>query len=94
MTCNSALEKDRRHHDGTVKPEDLRVETTSERTRGMHVVDKRNRKIADDGSAPTGVSSETADNILGDDMGWLNPNKGNRINRLIKSPGVDYSVNT
>ncbi|CAH0027251.1 unnamed protein product [Clonostachys rhizophaga] len=89
LTIWYAMTRDQGVWESTAKPEDLRVETTGEWTRGMHVVDKRNRKIADDGSTPTGVSSEAADNILGDDMGWLNPNKGNRINRLVKSPGVD-----
>uniref|UniRef100_A0A8H7N531 Inosine/uridine-preferring nucleoside hydrolase domain-containing protein n=1 Tax=Bionectria ochroleuca TaxID=29856 RepID=A0A8H7N531_BIOOC len=45
---------------------------------GMHVVDKRNKKIADEGFTLTGVSSEATDNILGDDMGWLKPNQRNQ----------------
>ncbi|CAG9990785.1 unnamed protein product [Clonostachys byssicola] len=89
LTIWYAMTRDQGVWETTAKPEDLRVETTGESTRGMHVVDKRNRNIADDGSTLTGVSSELTDNILGDDMGWLNPTKGNRINRLIKSPGAD-----
>ncbi|CAH0058008.1 unnamed protein product [Clonostachys solani] len=89
LTIWHAMTRDQGGWETTIKPEDLRVETTGEWTRGMHIVDKRNRKIADDGSTLTRVGSEATDNILGDDMGWLNPSKGNRIKPLIKSPGAD-----
>ncbi|KAF4973453.1 hypothetical protein FSARC_278 [Fusarium sarcochroum] len=79
----------------TTEAEDLRVETTGEWTRGMHVIDERNRKTAIDESVSDEdilsqkVNLQDVENMPGDHMGWLNPGKGNRINRLLASPGVD-----
>lgn len=83
--------------------EDIRVETVGQWTRGMHVVDRRNRPRA--GPDPTQVKSlgaidissqfkasvpEGEENQLpADDYGWLSWNKGNRINRIVTSPGED-----
>lgn len=84
-------------------PEDIRVETAGQWTRGMHVVDRRNRRKA----GPTeqvrspgaidilnpmeGVTivTDVDDDIPGDDMGWLNPKKGNRVDRIVGTPGED-----
>lgn len=90
-------------------PEDIRVETGGQWTRGMHVVDRRNRRKA--GSAEVQVKSPGAvdisnpmeqlvigsgggddgegDIVPGDDYGWLSMSKGNRINRIVSSPGED-----
>ena len=77
------------------KLEDIRVETSGQWTRGMHVIDRRNRKKpAEAAAAVTENINEdpailTVDDVPGDDSGWLSVRKGNRINRLIASPGED-----
>ncbi|PFH61156.1 hypothetical protein XA68_18106 [Ophiocordyceps unilateralis] len=77
------------------KPEDIRIETSGQWTRGMHVVDQRLR--AKPAEASAAVSSEpcddadivTMDEVPGDTMGWLSVLKGNNINRIIASPGEE-----
>jgi inosine-uridine nucleoside N-ribohydrolase len=77
------------------KPEDIRIETCGQWTRGMHLVDRRGRaKPADrDSTVETHpedpMDAVTVDDIPGDTMGWLSPRKGNRINRMVESPGQD-----
>ena len=58
--------------------EDIRVETAAQWTRGMCVVDRRDRKRGRDG--------EDGD-VPGDTGGWLSIRKGNRLKRCIGSPG-------
>lgn len=88
-------------------PEDIRVETTGQWTRGMHVIDRRNRKKARGAKALQQVKSPGAVEILnpmesvslgneaeenevpGDDAGWLSAVRGNRVNRIVSSPGED-----
>lgn len=90
-------------------PEDIRVETAGQWTRGAHVVDRRPRKKmgpsvqvmspgAVDISNPMeslGTSEvaeppvETTGDAPGDNGSWLSLTKGNRINRMIASPGED-----
>ncbi len=87
-------------------PEDIRVETGGQWTRGMHVVDRRNRRKAGedlqvkspgavDISNPmekivVGVDNNAGyDEVPGDGYGWLSLSKGNRINRIVSSPGED-----
>ncbi len=87
-------------------PEDIRVETVGQWTRGMHVVDRRMRKKP---GAPEQVKSPGAVDIVdpmeaftvghdiqlpveqgdppGDNGSWLSLNKGNRINRIVSTPG-------
>ncbi|PHH86680.1 hypothetical protein CDD83_9890 [Cordyceps sp. RAO-2017] len=75
--------------------EDIRIETSGQWTRGMHVVDKR--RLAKPAEAATALSEDatedakvvTMDEVPGDTMGWLSVLKGNRVNRLIASPGED-----
>ncbi|KAI9734145.1 MAG: hypothetical protein M1818_006650 [Claussenomyces sp. TS43310] len=87
-------------------PEDIRVETAGQWTRGMHLIDRRNRKKASPKeevqimspgavgitnpmeSLSTGSELEY-DEVPGDSMGWLSHSKGNRVNRIISSPGED-----
>lgn len=59
--------------------EDIRVETSGQWTRGMCVVDKRNRRRrdADDGEGER----------PGDTGNWLSPSAGNRLSRCLESPG-------
>lgn len=77
------------------KPEDIRIETCGQWTRGMHVVDRRIRaKPAEkDTRLETHPSDSmdalTLDEVPGDTMGWLSVKKGNRINRILESPGFD-----
>jgi hypothetical protein len=61
-------------------PKDIRVETAGQWTRGMCIVDRRNRKRRDDG-----VEGE----VPGDTGNWLGLNAGNRIDRMVRSPGED-----
>ncbi|KAH8808366.1 Inosine/uridine-preferring nucleoside hydrolase domain-containing protein [Xylogone sp. PMI_703] len=91
-------------------PEDIRVETSGQWTRGMHVVDRRNRRKigateliqvkspgAIDISNPMDSIHLTSsipdpDQSTGptsDHGGWLHVNNGNRINRVISTPGED-----
>ncbi|KAJ9660452.1 hypothetical protein H2198_002570 [Neophaeococcomyces mojaviensis] len=59
-------------------PEDIRVECTGQWTRGMTVNDRRPRKRRDsDGEAPH------------DRGNWLGNKSGNRIERMLESPGKD-----
>ncbi len=91
-------------------PEDIRIETSGQWTRGMHVVDRRNRRRR--GGRPTeqissrGVKEinnpiegavedlsmqgdDGEGNLVGDDDGWLTEWKGNRVRRMVGSPGED-----
>ncbi|OBT92667.1 hypothetical protein VE01_09853 [Pseudogymnoascus verrucosus] len=78
-------------------PEDIRVETAGQWTRGMHIVDRRNRRKLggpkpDDASAqaqvdPSMQGDDGEGNLVNDEYGWLNVWKGNRINRIAESPG-------
>ncbi|KAK2626153.1 hypothetical protein QTJ16_004415 [Diplocarpon rosae] len=88
-------------------PEDIRIEVSGQWTRGMHLVDRRQRKKA--GAPEEQVKSPGAADITnpmeqftvahpdadvqedapGDNHSWLHPNKGNRINRIVSSPGED-----
>lgn len=91
-------------------PEDIRIETSGQWTRGMHVVDRRNRRrrgakpeqISSPGVAEINNPMETAEevdwsmqgddgegNLAGDEDGWLTAWKGNRIRRIVSSPGED-----
>lgn len=59
-------------------PEDIRIETSGQWTHGMHVSDRRGR------TRPDGI---TTSEVPGDHDGWLSLKRGNRINRLVSSPG-------
>ncbi|KAL7817719.1 nucleoside hydrolase [Trichoderma gracile] len=75
------------------KPEDLRVETVGQWTRGSYVLDKRVRSKPGEAAGELSENLDNADHLVtldevpGDTMGWLSVRKGNRIGRLIKSPG-------
>ena len=78
------------------KLEDIRVETSGQWTRGMHVVDRRVRNRPDEPKGSQIVhTDDPMDDIQldevpnNDTMGWLNVHKGNRINRIIASPGEE-----
>jgi inosine-uridine nucleoside N-ribohydrolase len=59
-------------------PEDIRIETVGQWTRGMCVVDRRNRHKVD-----SEVESHSDHGL------WLNSRVGNRIIRMEESPGGD-----
>lgn len=77
------------------KLEDIRVETSGQWTRGMHVVDNRLRtKPAEVAALASLNPSEdpeviSKDEVPGDTSGWMSVLKGNRVNRLVESPGED-----
>ncbi|OJD11083.1 hypothetical protein ACJ73_09617, partial [Blastomyces percursus] len=58
-------------------PEDIRVETTGQWTRGMCVVDRRSRKRRDDDLVS-----------ISDNGHWLSNVSGNRVVRMVTSPGA------
>lgn len=88
-------------------PEDIRVETAGQWTRGMHIVDRRNRKkpgqAVEQVKSPGAIDinnplenivavdkggvTEDADEVPGDTMGWLSVKKGNRVGRIVSTPG-------
>lgn len=84
-------------------PEDIRVETSGQWTRGMHVIDRRNRKkegpekqVMSPGAVDItnpmeslSIGEETHGDPAGDNGSWLVANRGNRINRIVGSPGED-----
>jgi len=75
-------------------PEDIRVETAGQWTRGMHVVDRRIRSKEDDGVKVTPHAEDPMDQlefgkIPAEKSSWLSARMGNRINRIVGSPGED-----
>lgn len=79
------------------KPEDIRVETAGQWTLGMHVIDRRGRSKPGenvDGTVKTNpedpLDAVEFDDVPNDHQGWLSVRKGNRINRIIGSPGEEY----
>lgn len=79
------------------EPEDIRVETAGQWTLGMHVIDRRNRSKHgenEDGTIKTNpedpLDAVEFDDAPGDKGGWLSVKKGNRINRIIGTPGEEY----
>lgn len=59
-------------------PEDIRVETGGQWCKGQQIIDRRDR-----------VAGGTDDDIVGDTGDWLHSKKGNRVVRMIKSPGPE-----
>jgi inosine-uridine nucleoside N-ribohydrolase len=90
-------------------PEDIRVETAGQWTRGMHVVDRRNRKkggveqVKSPGAVDISNPMESVKipalgealgeveegDAPGDNGSWLDGRKGNRVNRIVGTPGED-----
>ena len=63
-----------------VEDEDIRVETSGQWTRGMCVVDRRDRRRRDD---------DDEHEVPGDAGNWLTGGSGNRLRRCLDSPGRD-----
>jgi hypothetical protein len=83
-------------------PEDIRVETAGQWTRGMHTVDRRNRRrqggpkpdeASDQAQVDASMQGDDGEgNLVNDEYGWLTVWKGNRINRIDQSPGdLDFA---
>ncbi|PNS18985.1 hypothetical protein CAC42_6080 [Sphaceloma murrayae] len=70
--------------------EDLRVETTGQWTRGMCVVDGRNRKRDDPEEKPGSKTADEGGEKGGDHGGWLSASRGNRLGRCVKTSGSDH----
>lgn len=89
------LERDNPKFKFMPKPEDIRIETEGQWARGQHIADRRGkRKPADDAVAASqdplnDPEIVTLDTVKGDAMGWLSVLKGNRVNRIIESPGEE-----
>lgn len=77
------------------KSEDIRIETVGQWTLGMHVIDRRNRGKPDEQESRVKTNPEDPldavefDDVPSDNGGWLSIKKGNRINRIVESPGED-----
>ncbi|KFY21855.1 hypothetical protein V493_07047, partial [Pseudogymnoascus sp. VKM F-4281 (FW-2241)] len=77
-------------------PEDIRVETAGQWTRGQHTVDRRNRRrqggpnpddAGDQAQVDASMQGDDGEgNLVNDEYGWLTVWKGNRINRMAESP--------
>lgn len=77
--------------------EDLRIETAGQWTLGMHVVDEREQSKGrkfDDSVIKTNpedpLDAVEFDEVPNHHKSWFDPRKGNRINRVIESPGAEY----
>ncbi|KAF2093062.1 inosine-uridine preferring nucleoside hydrolase [Rhizodiscina lignyota] len=66
--------------------EDIRVETAGQWTRGMMVVDRRNRKKMD---RELEVDGDVLEEVPGDAGNWLSSRAGNRVKRAVGSPGEE-----
>ncbi|KAF4809808.1 hypotheticall protein [Colletotrichum tropicale] len=87
MTIWYILTKEDTRWKSTPIPEDIRVEASGQWTRGMHVVDRRGfRKTMPKADNPDDL---VVDEKLEDNGGWLAAGKGNRIHRIVQSPGKD-----
>ncbi|KAK4449530.1 Inosine/uridine-preferring nucleoside hydrolase domain-containing protein [Podospora aff. communis PSN243] len=95
LTIWYMIERDNPAWKPTPKFEDIRIETCGQWTKGMHVVDRRGRAKPGEQSSAVMTNPEDPmdavmlDDVPGDTMGWLSVKKGNRINRVVESPGVD-----
>ena len=65
---------------GISREEDIRVETTGQWTRGMCIVDRRDRKMREDDNGEE-------DEVSGDTGRWLSRHRGNRVSRCVRTPG-------
>lgn len=73
-------------------PEDIRVETAGQWSRGMCVVDRRDRVMIGDGDggevggAHGEGEGEAEGEVVGDAGRWLDAKRGNRVWRAVRSP--------
>ncbi|KAK2006690.1 inosine-uridine preferring nucleoside hydrolase [Colletotrichum eremochloae] len=76
------------------QPEDIRVETSGQWTRGMCVIDRRTRAKYTEAALENNEANDDVDvltlaEVPGDTGGWLSTSRGNRINRMLESPGEE-----
>lgn len=77
------------------EPEDIRIETVGQWSRGQHIVDHRAKvrpaEVAFRASADPRNDPEVLrlDAVEGDEAGWLSVLKRNQIHRVIGTPGQD-----
>lgn len=64
-------------------PEDIRIETQGQWTRGMCIIDRRDRKMLTDDPG----KGEGENVVQSDNGGWLSKDKGNRVRRCVGTPG-------
>lgn len=76
--------------------EDIRIETTGQWTRGMHVIDRRGHAKPGDNHESLikthpkdPLDAVTFDDIPGDATDWFSKDGGNRITRMVESPGLE-----
>ncbi|EJP70392.1 inosine-uridine preferring nucleoside hydrolase [Beauveria bassiana ARSEF 2860] len=75
--------------------EDIRIETGGQWSRGMHIVDHRGKLRPAEAAFLASVDPRNdpevikLDAVEGDELGWLSVLKGNRIYRLVKTPGEE-----
>ena len=79
------------------QPEDIRIETSGQWTRGMHVIDRRyiakevkveDQEISVKPEDPLDAVSFDK-KVPGDPTGWKSATNGNRVNRMLESPGTE-----
>lgn len=90
------LTRDQQSWTAVPKLEDIRIETVGQWTRGTHIVDRRTRAKPGERQNPAlkthpddAMEALTFDEVPGDTLGWLSVRKGNRINRIVASPGTE-----
>ena len=68
--------------------EDIRIETSGQWTRGMCVIDRRNRKRMENEGGAGSIETEVGtEEISGDAGKWLSDGAGNRIRRIVGGLG-------
>ncbi|KAI1359509.1 inosine-uridine preferring nucleoside hydrolase [Xylaria arbuscula] len=70
-------------------PEDIRIETSGQWSRGMHIRDRRGFKKAKESLSVGGLADASSGDVQSDDYGWLCAEAGNQIHRYVSSPGKD-----
>lgn len=75
-------------------PEDIRIETQGQWTRGMCVIDRRDRKMLAEDNNDRAAGESGNDDVQGKDKvietdrgGWLSLLTGNRVRRCVGTPG-------
>lgn len=81
IDANRTIEPHSQQQWTVTPPEDIRIETQGQWTRGMCVIDRRDRKrLTDD-------QDDGKDFVKTDHGGWLRRSKGNRVRRCVGTPG-------
>jgi inosine-uridine nucleoside N-ribohydrolase len=97
LTVWYMLHRDDPNWKRTPKLEDIRIETTGQWTRGMHVIDRRGHAKPGDDHESLLIQThpkDTMDSVTFNDFeidtkDWMSRDKGNRITRMVESPGLE-----